>query len=485
MNTKYQKYLPLEVRQSRWATDTEIQSSAVRIELSKEYPASGLPVFSDGKTMFVDAADTHSLIYGSSGSKKTRLFVFPLVNSLLQAKESCIITDPKGEIYDRTAGLAQKTGHKVVVLNFRDLSVSDGWNPLAEPFHLYKNPETRDLGISLLNDFIETLANKGRGSRIDPFWASTASSLALALLLILFESSSTIDEVNITNFMNLCYTFGSDEDEKYLKYLLNHIPAQSLCAINLRNILNAADKTKQSIQVSLFSYVGNYLINQTLQQMISVSDFSFADLAKQPFALYLILPDETTKYNDLVATLVSQSYQIFIREAQATANKRLPIRINYVLDEFNNIPRLPDADGMLSAARSRNIRFYLVVQGYMNQYGNDADIIRSNCTNWVFLTSRDVKLLTELSDLCGDGNDGNPLISTSQLQRLDKDKGEALLLFGRNYPYVGRFPDIDEYNFPRLEAPAFEKKNRQKIKYKTIIDILDQHKEKLSTWFTI
>ncbi len=484
MNTKYHKYLPLEVRQSRWATDAEIQGSATKIDLTKPYTASGIPVFSDGKTMFTDAADSHTLIYGSSGSKKTRLFVFPTVCSLMQAGESCIITDPKGEIYDRCAGLAQQTGHKVVVLNLRDLAVSDGWNPLAEPYFLYKNPETRDLGISLLNDFIETLANKGRNKVADPFWAATAASLSLALLLILFESAASVDEVNISNFMNLCYAFGNRTEERFLNHLLQEIPQDSLCAINLRNILNAADRTRQSIQVSLFSYVNNYMINQTLQQMISASDFSFSELAKQPFALFLILPDETTKYNDLVATLVSQSYQIFIREAQLTKTKRLPIRINYVLDEFNNIPPLPDADGMLSAARSRNIRFFLVVQGYMNQYGNDADIIRANCSNWVFLTSRDVRLLTELSELCGNGNDGGPLISTSQLQRLNKEKGEALLLFGRNYPYVGRFPDIDEYQFPKLEAPAFQKKVRRKFPFKTITSIVREHQDNFANWFT-
>lgn len=484
MHTNYQKYLPLQISQSRWATDAEIQSSARKIDLSQPYCASGIPVFSDGKQLFVDAADTHTLIYGSSGSKKTRLFVFPTVCSLLQAGESCIITDPKGEIYDRCAGLAKQTGHRVVALNLRDLPASDGWNPLAEPYYLYKDPETRDLGISLLNDFIETLSDKGKNKNADPFWAATASALALSLLLVLFESSSSVEDVNITNFMNLCYSFGNSKDERYLEFMLRHIPASSLCAINLRNILNAAERTKQSIQVSLFSYVGNYLINQALQEMISVSDFSFSELTKAPFALFLILPDETAKYNDLVATLISQSYQIFIREAQATKTKRLPIRVNYVLDEFNNIPPLPDADGMLTAARSRNIRFFLVVQGYMNQYGNDADIIRANCSNWVFLTSRDVKLLTELSDLCGKGKDGNPLISTSQLQRLNKEKGEALLLFGRNYPYVGSFPDIDEYPFPRLEAPAFVKKERKKIRHRTLLEILKEHEQNLPNWFT-
>ena len=76
------------------------------------------------------------------------------------------------------------------------------------------------------------------------------------------------------------------------------------------------------------------------------------------------------------------------------------------------------------------------------------------------------------------------LISTSQLQRLNKEKGEALLLFGRNYPYVGRFPDIDEYQFPKLEAPAFQKKVRRKFPFKTITSIVREHQDNFANWFT-
>jgi type IV secretion system protein VirD4 len=144
------------------------------------------------------------------------------------------------------------------------------------------------------------------------------------------------------------------------------------------------------------------------------------------------------------------------------------VRLNIVLDEFCNIPAIPDMASMISAARSRNMRFFLMAQG-MHQlqfkYREDAETIKGNCDNWVFLTSREHELLREISNLCGetlftdlDGNlKSRPLISISELQRLKKEKGEALILHGRHYPFVTELPDIDEYEFnvyPPLENDA-------------------------------
>jgi len=48
------------------------------------------------------------------------------------------------------------------------------------------------------------------------------------------------------------------------------------------------------------------------------------------------------------------------------------------------------------------------------------------------------------------------LISIPELQRLKKDKGEALILHGRHYPFVSELPDIDDYEFKTL--PPFKAK---------------------------
>ena len=103
---------------------------------------------------------------------------------------------------------------------------------------------------------------------------------------------------------------------------------------------------------------------------------------------------------------------------------------------------------MITAARSRNIRFNLFLQSKHQlklRYGEESETIMSNCENWLFLTSREVELLKEVSDLCGTngGTTNQPLLSISDLQRLDKQAGEVLILSGRNKPYISYLADID------------------------------------------
>jgi len=105
------------------------------------------------------------------------------------------------------------------------------------------------------------------------------------------------------------------------------------------------------------------------------------------------------------------------------------------------------------------MRFYLVVQSMhqlKQKYGHETQTIKGNCENWVFLSSKEVELLEEISTLCGslrtarEGGGQWPLISPSQLQRLSKQRGEALIFCGRSYPFISEMADIDAYAFGRF-----------------------------------
>ena len=100
---KYGRYVN-ENQETRWATTEEIRKSGTFIDLSADrYPVGGLPLLSDGKTAFVDGEDRHSLLFGATGSKKTRLFCMPMLNIFAKAGESFVATDPKGELYAKTS----------------------------------------------------------------------------------------------------------------------------------------------------------------------------------------------------------------------------------------------------------------------------------------------------------------------------------------------------------------------------------------------
>lgn len=92
----------------------------------------------------------------------------------------------------------------------------------------------------------------------------------------------------------------------------------------------------------------------------------------------------------------------------------------------------------------------------LKRYKEEAATITANCTNWVFFTSRELDLLRELSELCGQKQDQTPNISVYDLQHLSKEKNEALLLYGRLKPCIVNLLDIDNFGERRYFILDFE-----------------------------
>ncbi|MBE6633257.1 MAG: type IV secretory system conjugative DNA transfer family protein [Ruminococcaceae bacterium] len=460
-NYKYGRYINPN-QETRWATTEEIQNAGTYIDLSLDhYPGAGLPVLSNGREAYVDNKDTHTLIFGATGSKKTRLFCMPMLNIFAKAGESFIATDPKGELYAKTSGMVKENGYDIVVLNYRDIGYGNMWNPLALPYELYHSGKQEE-AIALLNDFVATISEPQFKNANDRFWPEMASSFALANLLLLMESGEP-DEVNLASLAKLC----DMENEDALEGLTGYMASDALASINYRGVLSAAGDTKRSIYASLFGMVRIFNTQKQLTMMLSGNTVDLRTIGKKKTAVYIIVPDEKTTYHFLVTTFIKQAYETLISEAQKTSERSLPIRVNFVLDEFCNIPKVPDMPSMISAARSRNMRFYLVAQSIhqlQGRYGEDADTIKGNCDNWVFLTSKELALLNEISELCGSiyTSDGRyrRLISISELQRFNKEKGEALIMHSRQYPIITEIADIDMYSmflgFPSVEIKPFD-----------------------------
>ena len=101
----------------------------------------------------------------------------------------------------------------------------------------------------------------------------------------------------------------------------------------------------------------------------------------------------------------SQIYETLISVAQKHGGK-LPIRTNFLLDEFANMPPLKDVTTMITAARSRKIRFTMIIQNFAqldSVYGKeDAETIRGNCGNIIYLITTELKALEEISKMCGE-----------------------------------------------------------------------------------
>ena len=74
----------------------------------------------------------HTMIYGATGSGKTRGFVKPFILQTARRKESMVLVDPKGEIYESMSAFLKEQGYEVRMFNLLDMANSDAWNCLSE-----------------------------------------------------------------------------------------------------------------------------------------------------------------------------------------------------------------------------------------------------------------------------------------------------------------------------------------------------------------
>jgi type IV secretory pathway TraG/TraD family ATPase VirD4 len=172
---------------ARWASNKEIKKTLAKIDpASNELEAAGVPLLNDGKNIWVDDSEYHSLIVGSTGSGKTQLIVQPLVSVLAKKGESMIITDPKGEIYRDNAKLLKERGYNIVTLNFRNPQDGNAWNPLTLPHKFYKEGK-KDKAIELLEDLGVNIVHEKKSD--DPFWQNSGGDFFTGLALGLFEDA--------------------------------------------------------------------------------------------------------------------------------------------------------------------------------------------------------------------------------------------------------------------------------------------------------
>lgn len=455
-----------ELKDNRMATELEFTEGLIRQAPDKNYVSSGVPfAFVDGE-VYVDNSDSHTLIFGNTGSKKTRNFCIPSIYTIGMAGESMIISDPKGEIYRNTSGFLVSQGYNIQVLNLRDPKKSSRWNPLIQPYLLYKRGDV-DKAIEMIYDFCMQLKSQLH-SDIDPYWENQAMDLLIGIILILFEVEPDREKIHMESVQRIRMYIEPENSHDIRTCvfwdLLRSFPENSLIRYKLASIysLRHVDKTLKCVVSEFDSLIRTFIFNKKLMDLMAVNEIDYTILT-QKAVLYLITPDEKTTFHFLVSVFVKQCYEILIDTAQNCKNGELPTRVNFILDEFSNFPRINDMPAMISAARSRNIRFVLFVQSkqqLLAAYGDDAETIKSNCKNWVYLSCRELSLLKEIEELCGtfkDDNNQPPLISIVQLQRLKIgwEDSQVLILRSGIAPHITWVKDFSVYPQSKFEPFTF------------------------------
>ena len=259
----------------------------------------------------------------------------------------------------------------------------------------------------------------------------------------------------------------------YIKEYFSYKDPAGPAYVNASSTLMAPSDTKGSILSVFKQKIKLFASRENMSEMLSHSDFNMDDIGRQKTAVFIVVQDEKKTYHSLVTIFLKQCYETLIRVAQECGGK-LPYRTNFILDEFANMPPLKDVTTMVTAARSRAMRFSFIIQNFAQLYEvygkENGETIKGNCGNIVYLISSELSALEEISKMCGevkskekDKTASTPLVTVSDLQRLPK--WTMILIRIRMMPFKTKLtPNWQmmknhewEKDYPKAEYPNREK----------------------------
>ena len=315
------------------------------------------------------------LIVGGSGSGKSSSFSIPNAHQLLG---SYIFTDPKGELYDQTAGYFKKNGYEVKLLNLVNPESSDSYNPL---FHVRSQLDVDIIASTIVR------GQKNENSNADPYW-DNMSELLLKSLIYYLIAARPKEEQNLASCAELVRAANAEGSTSLLSDLINQLPYDHPARMNFKSVALASDKTFQSILSSLQSSLGKF-DSKEIADVTSTNTIEFEEIATRRTALFVVSSDTHTAYNFLLTIFFSQMIQQLYDFADKQGGK-LPVPLFFILDEFANIGQIPDFDKKISTSRSRGISFSVILQNLdqlKSIYEKSYETIIGNCDTHVFLGS--------------------------------------------------------------------------------------------------
>ena len=306
---------------------------------------------------------------------------------------SYVFTDPKGELYDKTAGYFKSKGYEVKILNLVNPQNSDGYNPLMH------------INSELDVDVIANTIVKGQSdvsNEKDPYWSDMSEMLLKALIYYLLATRPE-EEQNLASCAELVRTANSNGGENLLTELINQLPYDHPARMYYKSIEIAPEKTYSSILSSLQSKLGKF-DSKEIAELTSTDTINFEDIGNKKTVVYVISSDTHSAYDFLLTIFFSQMIQQLYDLADKNGGA-VKVPIFFILDEFANIGRIPDFDKKISTSRSRKISFSVILQN-LDQleavYKDTYETIMGNCDTHLFLGSNSQKTVEYFSKALGE-----------------------------------------------------------------------------------
>ena len=342
-----------------------------------------------GKYLDIDSRKINKnvLVFGGAGSRKSRGYVMPNILNMLG---SYVITDPKGELYDTTAGFLRANGYDVKMFNLVSPDCSDNYNPLA---HVKTN-----IDVDIIADSIIDNSNGGAKSE-DPFWPLAEKALLKSCIYYVC-SKCPPEEQSLASCLALVRA-GADFD--LMDNMFMELPFDHMGRKNYETFRLAVDKTRAGVLVGLATRL-NPFDTPEIASLMGSNNLDIEALGRKKTAIFCITPDSHSTFNFLATMFFGQILQRLYDVADKNGGS-LDVQVFFMLDEFANTGRIPDFNQKISTSRSRKINISIILQSLdqlIDLYKDIYENIISNCDTQLFLGSQALKTCEYISKSLGE-----------------------------------------------------------------------------------
>ena len=267
-------------------------------------PANSLPIAKafGGRDVFLPPRQwlRHFVMFGPTGSGKSKTFFIPRIRSILR-RSSCLVYDPKGELFAQTAGSAKK----VFRLDLNDPTKSDRWNFIPK----CRNDPAFACQVAGMMIGIESR----RKTNADPFWGDAEQ---IALTAILLHIAEVYREKAIPAFAaDFLISLGEDGNDGFARAMES---SPSLYAKQAYLAFRQAPiQTRGSILIGLYNKLRPFTLAPARMVTIPPTPeeigagcrtIEFSELRKPGTAVYLVVSEGAADvYKEFIATFLGQA----------------------------------------------------------------------------------------------------------------------------------------------------------------------------------
>lgn len=337
------------------------------------------------------------IVVGLPGDGKTFTFVLP---NLMQLNSNFVVTDPKGNLAHETGKMLEKHGYAVKVFDLLRLTNSDRFNP----FHYM----TSELDIDRISEAITEGTKKSEHMGED-FWVQAELMLQRALIGYLYfdsrdpETGAQLYMPNLGHVADLLRSIYREEPdvpspvEQMFEELEELQPGNYACK-QWRLFQNFKGETRNSV-VAILSSRYSIFDHDDVRKLISEDTMEIDTWNTKKTAVFIAIPETNNAFNFLSSILFAVGFEVLTHKADDILQGKVPgysrqnlRHIQFILDEFAQIGRIPNFTQVLSSIRSREMSIKIIIQA-VNQleslYKSDWKTIFNNCATHLFLGTND------------------------------------------------------------------------------------------------